>query len=250
MKRHLAHSILGAALMLSGTGVASADTLFDFHDQANTGGNDPFGNVLTTTVGGLTITETAWYLANTNAGTDFQTAALNVFNGFGLTVCSPAEGQGCTSPVHQIDNSNGVEFVLFQFSAPETLSSIQLNDYEAIGNCGSDVDMTYYIPSATLTTNTTLGSLGSGTSVNKDCTANNGTICTGTVVTDPLSGNNVSYLLIGASVANIDAITDAFKIYSLTVNAPEPNSFGMLFLPLAGLGFAAAWRKRHSARRA
>jgi hypothetical protein len=246
MKRLIAHTILGAALSLSATGAASASIIFDFHDQASTSGDEAFGNTLTSTVGGLTITETAWWVPDTSAATTFQTAALSIYNGYGLTVCSPPEGPGCGSPDHQIDNSNGVEFVSFQFSTPVSLSNVQLYVYAPFDSSkGSDADVTYFTPAAPLTTSTNFGSLGTETDVNQDCTADDGSVCTYTVITDPLTGSNVSNLLVGASVPNTDGITDAFKIYSLAIDAPEPGSFSMLFLLLPGFG-VAAWRRRRS----
>ena len=239
----LRNSILAVAVVVSCTGVAAASDVFNFAGQPGTSGNSAFGDTLTSTVAGLTVTESAWYVANTSSTTKFRTAALDLYNGYGLTVCSQPEGQGCGSPYHQVDNSNGVEFVLFQFSSPVNLSSVSLYVYAAIGNNGSDADMTYYTATTGLTTNTTLGSLGAGTNVNQNCAGNNGTACTGQILTDALTGTNVSYLLVGASVPNTDGVTDAFKINSLTVTTPEPATLGTIALAMVLMGLAA-WRRR------
>jgi hypothetical protein len=238
-------STMGFVLMLAATGAVNATTLFNFAGQSSTSGSGAMGDSLTMTVNGVTVTETAWYAANTTSTTKFQTAALDSINSSGLTVCSPTQRQGCAAASRQIDNSNGVEFVQVQFSIPVTLNSAQLYVYPSVSANAGDADMSFYTASTTLTTNTSIGSLGSATTINQNCTGSGGTACAGTTTTDSLSGTNVSYLLIAAAVTNTDGVTDDFSLASLTVTAsvPEPASFEMFSLSAVLLGLAM-WRTR------
>jgi hypothetical protein len=232
---------LSAALLLTASGAANASTIFNFAGATDSEGNS-YGNSLSLSSGTLTVTETAFYLSNNfTTSSKFGLAAVDDYNGtnLGLGVCSPND-PSCSNPYHQMDNYQGDEFIVFQFSQAVNLSSIQITNYAPIGST-SDVDLTYFTASTGLTTNTTLGSLGTGTTVTQNCT---GTACQGTPFVDSMSGSNVTYLIVAASVSNTDGTTDAFKINDLTVNAtPEPGTIGMMVLAISGLAMGA-WRRR------
>jgi len=235
-------------------GSASASTLFDFANvQASSTGNS-FGNSLSFMVGGITVTETAWYLPNTAGATKFSTAAVDNYSGtnLGLGVCSSNDpsGASCSSPYHQIDSANtsglpgGDEFVMFKFSTAVNLSSIQVTNYSS-SDGSTAVDLSYYTASTALTTSTTLSSLGTGTTVNNNAGSGN-------QVTVAATGTDVTYLIIGASVADAGTTVDSFKLNALTVSAfatPEPGTFATLGLGLLGLGIAGLRRPRRIALR-
>jgi hypothetical protein len=235
------------AVALAAAGSLNASVIFDFADhQANSSGNS-FGDSLSLTVGGITVTETGWSVASTKGTTHFAPAAVENYNGplWGLGVCSSRDpgGASCSSPYHQIDNANrwglpgGDEFVMLQFSKPVSLDNIEVANYSAIDG-STAVDLTYYTASDALTTNTTLASLGAGTTIN----ANSGS---GTQVTLGLSGSNVTYLIVGASVPDSGKQVDSFKLNALTVTtAPEPATFGVTAFCLAALGIAHLRRER------
>ncbi len=238
---------LALAVVLAAAGSANASILFDFADRQATSSGNPFGDSLTLTAGGITVTETGWSVASTKGTTHFAPAAVENYNGaiWGLGVCSSRDpgGVSCLSPDHQIDNANrwglpgGDEFVMLQFSKPVNLDNIEVANYSAMDG-STAVDLTYFTASDALTTNTTLASLGAGTTIN----ANSGS---GTQVIMGLSGSNVTYLIVGASVPDSGTQVDSFKLNALSVTTtPEPATFGVTAFCLAALGIAQLRRER------
>jgi hypothetical protein len=238
---------LALAVALVAAGSANASILLDFaNNQANSVSNS-YGDSLSLTAGGLTVTETGWSVANTNGTTHFAPAAVDNYNGpvWGLAVCSSNDpgGAACLSPYHQIDNANtsglpgGDEFVMFQFSKPVNLGGIEVANYASMDG-STAVDLTYYTAAAALTTNTALASLGAGTTMN----ANSGS---GRQMTLNMSGSNVTYLIVGASVPDAGTLVDSFKLNALSVTTtPEPATFGATAFCLAVLGIARLRRER------
>jgi hypothetical protein len=173
-------------------------------------------------------------------------------------------------------NNCDFEFMLIQFSSAVNLSQIQLGNYGSTGSATDPFAATYWTStsSAALSTietgleGTTVGSVtgtdsfsaesqascvtgvtalgagqnGNGATYNDNCAVNTNGV-------DNLSGSNVTYLLIGASVAAGQTGQDFFKIQDLSVTGnsqsptPEPATFGMIGLSLAGLGFLRRKRK-------
>jgi hypothetical protein len=118
-----------------------ADPLtFNFTGPSNTGTT---GNTRQFTNGGVTVDARAYtyYIGGSPLGT-FYDAKLGIY-GQGLGVC-PSTGS-CSDPGHQVDNTPEFiigpldEWVLFLFSEPVDLGTLQLNSTN-----GADTDMTYY----------------------------------------------------------------------------------------------------------
>ncbi len=238
---------LALAVALAAAASANAAILFDFANNQANSVSEPYGDSLSLTAGGITVTETGWSVANTTGTSHFAPAAVDNYNGplWGLAVCSSNDPAGmyCLSPYHQIDNANtsglpgGDEFVMFQFSKPVNLASIEVANYSSMDN-STAVDLTYYTASTALTTNTTLASLGVGTTAN----ANSGS---GRQVTLGMSGSNVTYLIVGASVPDAGTMVDSFKLNALSITTtPEPATFGVTAFCLAALGIASLRRER------
>jgi len=243
-------AVLVGCVTLAAVSASASTTTFNFTTAATSSGN-PYGDSLSMTVGGITVTETAWYVANNSGTTQFQAAAVDNYNGatLGLGVCSPGDpsGAACSSPYHQVDNAVGDEFILFTFSGGTVSlgagASVTVANYSAI-NSSTAVDLTYYSAATAITTSTTLSAEGTGTTVNNNAGS-------GVAVTDALAGGNVQYLLIGAAIS--PTRTDSFKLNSLTVNnvnnttaTPEPTTFALFGLALTGLGIYGRKRKSNS----
>jgi hypothetical protein len=229
----------------SGTGAQAGSTGNAYGDSLSVGG---VGGV-----GGISVTETAWYVPN--GSTTLGAAAVDNYSGatLGLGICSPNDpgGVGCGSPNHQVDNAVGDEFILFKFTGGTVSlganSSITVANYapdpDVVGG-STAVDLTYYSAATAISVGTHLSSEGTGVTVYGD--AGSGTPVTYSGLSE--SATSVTYLLVGAAVGEI---TDAFKINQLVVNdglgtvtsTPEPATFGLIGVALAGLGIASRKRK-------
>jgi hypothetical protein len=250
-------------------GTASAATS-DFNFTSCTGGNAQCNSnnisnsvPLVYTSNGITVTATAYATAGTTTGTNTALSAGNVgsYSGYGLGLCSTADGANCagTAPQHEVDNSGSYEFMLFKFSTPVNLGTITLASFGTTAAGGTiDMDMSYWASSSAFTLSTVpttgqinifCGDASQGAANQHACPTSqgNGTnnLGAGSMV-DTLTGSNVSYLLVGAYYTTgtaVDTTADYFKIQDLTVSTPEPATFGLLAFSLAGLGLLARKRK-------
>jgi hypothetical protein len=171
-------------------------------------------------------------------------------------------------------NNCDFEFMLIQFTTAVNLSQLQLGNFGTTGTSTDPFLTTYWTSNSSATPATiesalealTIGTVagqdgfsaetqgtcatgqaslgattnGNGSTYDDNCAVNeNGVV--------NLSTSPVTYLLIGASVANGQPGQDFFKIQDLSFNAntatPEPATFGLIGLSLAGLGFLKRKRK-------
>jgi MYXO-CTERM domain-containing protein len=213
-------------------------------DTGDTGG--AFGNVRTYTNDGVTVTVTAWGLTG-HSDTTFQTANLGQYTGtnLGLGVCNQEEGKNCDSPNHQVDNANGNDFVLFQFSSvitsPITITITPYGTY--------DRDVTYYTGNAASGLNLTGDALSSLSAAGLSNMQNSPSTVSSSPRTVTLTLNGgINSILFGAAVDG-DSHPDYFKINGLTANvaaAPEPATSGLAGATLIAL---AALARRVNRRR-
>ncbi|HEY3835867.1 MAG TPA: PEP-CTERM sorting domain-containing protein [Bryobacteraceae bacterium] len=273
MKKYSMAAIIGCAI-LSVVPASASNSSFVFTNGVS---SNPYA-----TANGVTVNMYAFDIAGTSAGPGtgkFTTASIGVYGANGIGVCetgSGLPGNDCNSPNHQINQGNDFnagshgqtggpatdyyEFILFQFTGGTVnLSSMTLGNFGTNGTTTDPFGATYW----TYTANTSLASMETAlasatvsTLGSDGFSAANSTTCPGcavnaTGVNDALSGSNVTYLLFGASITDA-AGTDFFKIQDLNVSAtnttvvsstPEPATFGLIGLALAGLGVYGRKRK-------
>jgi hypothetical protein len=275
MKKYILAAALGSAMIVAAPAFASTSPYsFDF-----TGGSSNNDNLLQygpvanggTAGAGVTATAEAVYYSVGTGGSftnsngsltgKLNSGDLGQYGGAGLGACETT-GANCNPPLHQIDNgtngisaNNSYEFVLIKFSSAVDLTSIQLGNF---GDGNADpFNITYYTSTSMAASLALAGTtLGSGNSFSTAQSESSQTLCGSTNGTcqDNMTGaatDGVTYLLIGASIA--DNGTDYFKIQDINASlntggsgssgTPEPATFGMIGLALAGLGIYGRKRK-------
>src|SRR5262245_37279953 len=210
---------------------------------------DGYGNKLTHTEDGVTVTLTGWSAAD---GTSAFNASRVVRYSTGLGQCASSENTSslCSDPQHAVDNSGRKEVLLMVFSTPvlltEAIISAWNNDFEA----------TFYGGTGTITPMTgqtfaTLAALAAGPTAdmgNSEFVPNNAT--DGQLRTVNLSGSlgtPVSWLVFGAPISDTDDnVKDHFKFKSLSFTVPRKDTPepGVLALLAIGTALLAARRKR------
>ena len=193
------------------------------------GGYCANGDTLTQTIGGVTMTATAWN--STSASAAFSTAELfksgSAPTYIGLGVCNSGEGThttgfaSCTNTEGYVDNSGSLDLILFTFSAPVDPTQITLNTLIHEGT-----DTQFWYSNLTSLTGQSLNSLGAPSGTSSSTTIN-------------LSGvQSVQSVIFSVSSAR-GQDNDGVKVTSLSVNpsaVPEPATVGMAGIALVGLG--------------
>ena len=229
--------ILALSLVI-GTGVLAQATSITW-DFTGSGGSGNFGNSRLFTQNGITVTATAWGYTAGTTDNGFETAALGQWS-TGLGVCNQAEGYGCGSPDHQVDNLGPDDWVLFQFNTPVDLLSVRIAPYGTW-----DTDVSYWVGNVNLPPSLLMGKMYSdlaylGFSSQMDQYGPYQSAARNVYVSSPL----VKALLFGAKRGGDPFSSyeiDRFKIASLTTSVPEPSSLLLLGVGLVGL---VIWNRR------
>jgi hypothetical protein len=244
-------SILAALFAVAAIGTVPAGaTTATFTFTGSTSDTNAYGDSLPFSSGGINVSVTAYNTTALTTTSDMNNAAVEQYTTGGLGVCGTEETSvsNCTTGSssatdEQVDNeSGGYEFLLFKFSTPVDLSSITIED-----TSGSNMSMSYWTtstaPPANVTSLTDTQYLSNFSAQGNDNCAGSG-CSTGDSVTDTLSGNNVTYLLIAAAYNESGQTDDTFEVKALVASTPEPATFGMIGFALAGLGLIARKRKK------
>ncbi len=211
---------------------------------------DGYGNALSHSEDGVTLTLTGWSASN---GTGLFTASRLRSFSTGLGTCATSENTSslCSSPQHAVDNSGRKEVLLLVFSTPVLLTEARISAWS------SDFDVTFWGGIGTITPMTaqsfaTLDALAAGLTADKGHSefvpnnASNGQFRT--VNLSGAIGTPVSWLVFGAAPEDTDDNKkDHFKFKSLTFttpprDTPEPGVLALLAIGTALL--AARSRKR------
>jgi len=226
----------------------------------------------------VTVTATA-YVTTTNSGavgTAMEStsgsntyAAVGQYTGYGLGVCSVSTdgspyssgysdtnpSNGCNAPYHQVNDVNGIEFILFTFSTPVNLSSITLANFGGDPDNLNEMGFTYWVDPNSLTAISAGGTtVLCGTDSAPTCPTSegsgggigSGSWTTGFGANGQGSLSDVTTLLVAADTSESD---DFFKVQGLggIVRAtPEPATFGVFGISLVGLGLYRRGRKKSS----
>ncbi len=196
---------------------------------------------------------TAWSASqNTSNGSlsNWRTAFVGEYDN-GLGVTNRDEGNGESNNSHTMDNSSGIDFLVFHFDGDVIATGADLNAYAMTisGSSGKDTDASFYIGSTTV---------AFGTSINMATTAQRLSAMTHYIDTTGGSSDNYrafntkteykgNVLIVAASVGDYMRSggnrADAFKLESIKVEypipTPEPAALGLF-----GLGFLAMGLRR------
>lgn len=228
-------SAVAAAMMIGSAQAATIDYSFP-NSPLNPGNVIP--NSLTKTVGGVTVTVTAWAATGAN-GTYERAGITTVPANQGLGVCNKTE-TGCygvpgnmESPLGNVDNLGSNELLMFVFSKPVNILSAILDPHNVGGS--PDRDASYWVGSFGDITGLTVADFGTATNVDNP---NGSDAYTMTFAGSPYG----TVLLLSASI--LEPFNDNFRVKGISVEyVPEPVTIGLLGASLLGLGVAARRRR-------
>ncbi len=229
------YTLVAAGAFLFSLSIHATTLFVDFTNSGGVQSGSGYTNVRTYTSGGVTVTVTGWGLTG-NGDTTFQNANVGQYSGLGLGVCDKAETLNCSSPSHQVDNSDAYDFVLAQFSSTVNPSTITIQPYGTW-----DRDVTYYTGNAAAGLNLNGATLAGLSALGLTNVHNDDSTVSSNQRTVTLISGGVNSILFGARVGG-DNNPDYFKIAGLTgsVNpAPEPATMavaGAALIALAVLG--------------
>jgi len=229
----LRSTLLGLALF--STQAAAVEFSFLSSIPASTA----FGNSYTQTLDSLSVTATAW--STTGAKGKYETAALGIYDGWGMGVCNRIEGVSCsdTNMMHTLNNRDADDLILFTFSQRVSLGNLSLRQFGIDYNTQGDSDLSLWAGSGTPNLlGTAPSSLGTQTPFINNKAPNG-------IYAVNLAGLVGSYDWLAVS-ARIMQKDDFIKLRSLTVQAatpvPEADSWAMLLAGLGLVGFAVRRR--------
>lgn len=221
-----------AAFLVLGLSSSGFATTFNFPSGSLSGGG--FGNSMSLTVDGITVTATAWGLTDdSGAVLVWEEGQLGDWS-YGLGDCNADEGGGCGSPSHTVDNMGQLDGVLFELSESVLLDSVFITAW------APDYDASYWAGVGEFSPlGLTLADLGASTDSNFAGPASTGQMRS----VDVSGGGATDWLFFGASSTNLDQSYDRMKIKTLTVDRPRIPAPATLALVLLGLGVLAGRRR-------
>lgn len=191
----------------------------------------------------ITMKATGWTRGFDGA---FTAGEIVPFIGNGLGIVQQGEGGG--GNYHQIDNVNGWEFAILQFSEAVSMQSAALNTFRLWDR--NYVDSDAYV--AWNRSNLSLGDTLTGAQArnlfdtrlggfNSDSVNNFGNLQT--YARSPSDASNV--WIIGGSYNGPDWRNDAFKLAQVNVTAvPEPGTWAMMMIGFGVIGGSMRYRRR------
>ncbi|MFS0773468.1 PEPxxWA-CTERM sorting domain-containing protein [Sphingomonas sp. 1P08PE] len=229
-------AIAAAATTIVAAVPASA-TSFTFDTTKAGTVNSASAQTYSTTVGkeALSMKASAWTVYNSS--TAYSSSLKNYAQGLGVVNAY----DNVNNNTHTIDNQNGIDFVVLQFSQAVTLTSSVLNAFNISGIADNDSTVAWGTATGAWNKdlNSSLLSLFAGST---NITGNGKATQTYNFSTP---GN---IWLIAASAANPDRNVDGFKLGSVTAATvaavPEPATWAMMLVGFGMVGGAARYRRR------
>ena len=245
MKKIIAATAAFGAFASAGSAQA-ADFVFNTVNSGKVTGSG-YGNAFTYSGSdgsrSITMKATGWSRGFDGA---FTAGEIASFGSDGLGIYQ--QGERRDGGYHQIDNINGWEFLILQFSEAVTLQSAKLNSFGIDDRNYTDNDAFIGWNSSTLG----LGTALTGTDAAKlfdtrlgGFNSNSDAYKTAlqTYALPLAKASNV--WIVGGSFNGPDDRNDFFKVAQLTVAAvPEPTTWAMMLVGFAMVGAAARYRRR------